>query len=104
MQPTGWVPSKEVIYKISVLKIVSGYSVRNELRGDDSGYREVVRRPVQLPKSRRVVAWNRTAAGMRENKWIWEIFRMDMAERQKACTGCPLAFSLQKWMDGGAIY
>lgn len=40
--------------------------------------REVVRRPVQLPKSRRVVAWNRTATRMRKINgsgrylgWIW---------------------------------
>ena len=104
MQPTGWVPSKVVIHEISVLKILSGCSVRNELRGDDSGHREVVRRPGHLPKSRRVVAGRRTAAGMRGDKWIWEIFRMDMAERQKACTACPLASSLQKWMDEGAVY
>ena len=104
VQPTGWLPSKVVIYKVSVLEILSGSSVRNELRGDDSGHREVVRRPGHLPKSRRVVAGRRTPAGMRGDKGIWEPFRMDMAERQKACTARPLASSLQKWMDGGATY
>lgn len=70
IQATGRVPSNRVIYKISVLKILSGCSIRNELRGGDSGYKETVRRPVQLPKSPMMVAWRRIAADMRRNKWI----------------------------------